>query len=174
MNFPLKVLKTGLREQSGGAGEYRGGLGLEKVIEVLRGRVIVTFWGERFYSGAVGLFGGLPGTTARAFVLRKTGEKEEIPGRKVLILNEGDQIHIFSPGGAGYGDPLKRQPELVLRDVLDRKVSLRTAFEDYGVAIDEESMTIDSEKTGELRKERKKLRGPITWTYDRGPELGRE
>jgi N-methylhydantoinase B len=171
---PLRVLETGLLTDSGGAGKYRGGLGFEKVWEVLRGSFSTTFRGERHYTRPWGLFGGLPGSSCRGLVVRKTGEVEEIPSKGDLILTEGDKIFEFTPGGGGYGDPLERKPELVLRDVLDKKVSLEAAAEDYSVVIEKGSMKVDLEKTSELREEKARLRGPITWTYDRGPELGKE
>ncbi|MBW1612540.1 MAG: hydantoinase B/oxoprolinase family protein [Deltaproteobacteria bacterium] len=171
MNFPFRVLKAGLRENSAGAGEYRGGLGMVKILEFLRGRnASVTFRGMRFYTQPWGIFGGLPGRNAKAFILRKKGKKEIILSNKDLIMNEGDQLHIFSPGGGGYGDPLKRNPETVLRDVLDKRVSIKAAADEYGVVIIEEDSKkkLDLEKTSELRKNKAKVRGPITWIYDRG------
>lgn len=174
MDFPLRILRTQLRCGSGGAGEYRGGLGFEKVFEVVRGEISATYRGERHYSQPWGLFGGLPAPCGRGLIIRKNGEEEVIPSKRDAILYEGDQIHMSVPGGGGYGDPLKRKPELVFRDVLDRRVSLTGAYDDYGVVIDKNSMTLDPEKTTELRKEKARARGPITWTYDRGPDLGRE
>jgi N-methylhydantoinase B len=174
MNFPLRVLRTGLYEGSGGAGEYRGGLGQAKVFEITRGSFSATFRGERHYTRPWGLFGGLPGYSSKGWIIRKNGEKEEIPSKRDLIVEAGDQIHLFTAGGGGYGDPLKRKEEFVLQDVLDRKVSVESADEDYGVVIDKDTMTVDLENTGELRKEKAKQRGPITWTYDWGPEQGRK
>jgi len=174
MSSPIRILKTGLYDGSGGAGEYRGGLGLEKFFEVLRGTASVTFRGERHYSRPWGLFGGLPASVARGIVVRNTGEKEEIPSKRDLTLNEGDRLYIFTSGGGGYGDPLKRKPDSVLRDVLDRRISIEQAAEDYGVIINRKSMVIDLEKTGQLREERRSQRGAITWAYDRGPEGGKE
>ncbi len=170
MSFPYRVLKIELREDSGGAGEYRGGLGMVKVFELLRGQATLICRGERFYTQPWGVFGGLPGSNASAFVLRKGGKKEIIPSKADLALNEGDQFHVFTPGGGGYGDPLKRSPESVLRDVLDRRVSIESAAEEYGVVIDRVSRNIDFKKTRQLRKEKAKARGPVTWTYDRGAD----
>ena len=174
MNFPLRIVRMGLHDGSGGAGEYRGGLGLFKVIKVLRGSVSATYRGERHYIPCWGLLGGMPGYCGRGFVIRRTEEREEIPSKRDFVLHEEDELHLFSPGGGGYGDPLKRKPEIVLRDVMDRRISLEAASEDYGVVIDEESMTVDIEKTSKLRMEKAKERGPVTWIYDRGPDSGRE
>jgi N-methylhydantoinase B len=172
--YPQRVLKTSRICDSGGAGEYRGGLGMQRVLEATRGSVSITFRGERHYVRPWGLFGGLPGAKSRAFVLRKTGEVEGIPSKKDLVLQEDDQIHFYTSGGGGYGDPLKRKLSLVLQDVVENKVSVRGARDDYGVVIDENSMTLDVKKTENLREERRGSRGGITWTFDRGVDFGKE
>jgi len=88
-------------------------------------------------------------------------------------LNAGDEIGYSSPGGGGYGDPLERDPKLVLRDVVDERVSRQAAFDDYGVVIEDSGTAINLEKTIKRRKRIAKLRGSVTWTYDKG-SLGRE
>ena len=120
-----------------------------------------------------GVFGGLPGAPGKAVIIRKTGEKEEVRSKKDFRLNEGDELHLVAPGGGGYGDPLERNPELALRDVLDGRISPKAAADDYGVVIDKDSMTINQEKTVKVRKDKARTRGPVTWTYDRGAD-GRE
>jgi len=170
-DFPVRILKNGFRNGSGGAGQYRGGLGLEKVFQIVRGEALTTIRIERHYSRPWGVLGGLPGSNGVARVIRKTG-KEEIITKRDMTLYEGDELHILAPGGGGYGDPLKRKPELVLRDVLNKKISPESAMEDYSVLVEKESVNVH--KTNELRKQKAQQRGSITWTYDRGPEAGRE
>jgi len=175
IDAPFRILEMKLYEDSGGAGEYRGGLGAELVFQLLRGGCAsATFRGERYYVPTWGLLGGLPGGKGKAFIVRKTGEKIDIPSKGDYQVNEGDEIHFVGAGGGGYGDALRRRPELVLRDVLDGRISLKAGANDYGVVIDEETMSINEEKTSTLRKEKAKLRGPISWTIDRGPEFGKE
>jgi len=171
-DFPIRILRNSFRNASGGAGQFRGGLGLEKVFEIVRGEVFNTTRIERHDSQPWGVLGGLPGESAAAWVTRKNGEKEMIT-KCDMTLYEGDQLYIFAPGGGGYGDPLKRKPELVLRDVLDRKILPESAAGDYGVVIDVTTMKVDVEGTTKLRQKKAEQRGPITWTYDRGV-LGRE
>lgn len=89
------------------------------------------------------------------------------------MLYPGDEIGYACAGGGGYGDPLDRDPELVLRDVLDERVSYISAEQDYGVSIDPKTKTLDDAVTLVLREQKRMERGPITWTYDRGT-LGRE
>jgi N-methylhydantoinase B len=173
LGYPVRYIKRCLYNGSGGAGEFRGGLGLECEWEAM-GRMTVTYRGQRHTTRPWGVFGGHPSVSAEAFITRRTGEIEQIAGSRILTLEEGDRLHYFAPGGGGYGDPLRRKPESVLRDVIDRRVSLDAARTDYGVVIDPQSMTVDSKKTSGLRRKLRKERGPITWTIDRGPELGKE
>ena len=62
---------------------------------------------------------------------------------------------------------------LVLDDVLGQKVSRTAARDDYGVVVGEVTRTVDGEATARLRAQLRQMRGPIGWTFDRGPELGR-
>jgi len=175
MDAPIMILERKLSQDSGGPGEYRGGLGTKVVFKLLRGdNTSLTWRGDRYFVPTWGMLGGLPGGRGRGLIMRTTGEEVEISSKGDYELYEGDIVHFVGVGGGGYGDPLKRKPEFVLRDVLDGRVSLRAAADDYGVAIDRETRTINEERTTQLRKDKAKLRGPITWTIDRGPDLGRE
>ena len=69
-------------------------------------------------------------------------------------LSAGDTLQITVPNSAGYGDPLERDPELVLSDVLDGYTTVELAERDYGVVIDPETLAVDEEATTRLRKER--------------------
>ena len=69
-------------------------------------------------------------------------------------LKKGDVVTVLAGGGGGYASPLDRDPEAVLRDVRDGKVSPERAREVYGVAIDAESWTVLEEETAALRKAR--------------------
>ncbi|MFQ6111980.1 MAG: hydantoinase B/oxoprolinase family protein, partial [Nitrospinota bacterium] len=173
MDYPIRILKNNLWADSCGAGRYRGGLGYEKVFQALRGQVVVSHRGERFYTAPWGLCGGRPGRKSRSLVRRRSGATEEIPSKRVFTLDEGETLHVFTAGGGGWGDPLERPPEEVRSDVLDRKVSQTTAREEYGVIIDAEDQSVNVAATEELRRELRQRRGPITWLFDRGEPLGR-
>lgn len=86
-DHPLRVLRNRLWNDSGGAGQYRGGLGYEKILEVVRGEVLIAYRGERFFSQPWGLFGGLPAPRSRAFVQRCDGPTEEIPSKGMYTLH---------------------------------------------------------------------------------------
>jgi N-methylhydantoinase B len=173
MSFPLRVPQAVLWADSGGAGRFRGGLGLAKVFEATDTDVIVSHRGERFASAPWGLHGGAPGRSAHAFILRKNGQREELPSKKMIVLHPGDQLWEYLAGGAGYGDPLEREPERVLADVLDGKVSRGAARDTYGVALSADGTAVDEVATKERREVLRAERGPRTWMFDRGPD-GRE
>ncbi|PWU20353.1 MAG: hypothetical protein C5B48_12605, partial [Candidatus Rokuibacteriota bacterium] len=122
MSFPLRIRQARLWMDSGGAGRCRGGLGLVKVFEATTTDVMVSHRGERFASAPWGLHGGAPGRSGTGFIVRKDGQREELPSKKMIVLHPGDQLWEYIAGGAGYGDPLERDPELVLADVRDGKV----------------------------------------------------
>ncbi len=172
MDHPIRIIKSKLWNGSGGAGKFRGGLGLEKVFEVARGEATVTYRGERHTLPPWGVFGGHPGNQGMARIHRRSGEIEEVPAKATLRLGEGDQLRAFTAGGAGYGDPLERDSDRVLEDLLDSRVSPESALEDYGVVIDLKTKTVDEDKTSSTRQSRRESRGEVTWTYNLGPELG--
>lgn len=168
MNFPLRIRRAALWTDSGGAGACRGGLGLEKVFEAVTTDVTVSHRSERFASAPWGLFGGRPARRARAFVLRTDGTREALPSKKMLTLHPGDQLWEYIAGGGGYGDPLERDPDLVLADVLDRKISAEAARIEYGVILLPSGTAVDHGATKVCREALQEARGPVQWTFDRG------
>lgn len=170
MGFPLRIPRARLWADSGGAGRFRGGLGLEKVFQATTTDVIVSHRGERFASAPWGLHGGTPGSSAHAFIVRRDGRREELPSKKMIVLRPGDQLWEYIAGGAGHGDPLERDPELVLADVLDGKVSREVARGAYGVALTPAGDAVDEIATKECREAFRRERGAVAWTFDRGPD----
>ena len=105
MDAPLRLHRVELRRDSGGAGEYRGGLGVIREYEVLADDVSFTHRGERHFSAAPGLAGGLAGASAHSVIVRADGREEVIPSKALTVLNKGDRVIVETPGGGGYGDP---------------------------------------------------------------------
>jgi N-methylhydantoinase B len=171
LESPLRVTHYRLRVDSGGPGRHRGGLGFERGLEVLRGELRVSHRGERHRTAPWGLFGGEAGATARSLLTRADGTTLSIPSKLDFTMAPGDRLELWTTGGGGHGDPLERDPDLVLEDVLDGKVSPEAARDRYGVAL--RGGEVDASRTAELRQGLAAARGPIAWTYDRGP-LGRE
>jgi N-methylhydantoinase B len=170
MGFPLRIRSVALWTDSGGAGQFRGGLGLTKVFEATTTDVMVSHRGERFASAPWGLHGGAPGRSAHAFILRRDGTREELPSKKMIVLHPGDQLWEYIAGGAGLGDPLDRDAGLVLADVLDGKVSRASAREVYGVQFTPDGTGVDEVATKERREAQRGRRGAVAWVFDRGPD----
>ena len=173
MNYPLRIRRYGLRLDSGGAGQYRGGLGAIKTFEAVDGDVVVSIRGERYFTPPWGLYGGHPAASAQAWIERRDGSIEEIPSKRVFTLHQGECLHVETPGGGGYGDPLQRDPEAVHQDVLDRRLTVQSACEQYGVILEESTLAVNLPATQQRRASLRQQRGAITWIYDRG-HLGKQ
>lgn len=102
--YPLRVRKYSLRQGSGGEGQFRGGDGIFREIEVLTA-CEVTLLADRRSRGPWGLSGGAEGAAGRAFVVRQNGTSQEMPGKFSTRLQPGERIRIESPGGGGWGEP---------------------------------------------------------------------
>jgi N-methylhydantoinase B len=164
---PLRVQYCRLWQDSGGAGKYRGGLGYEFEVELLRGTATLSHRRDRHSFSPWGLLGGEAAPTCKTILKRTDGTAEELPSKKVVMLQEGDKVSIFTTGGGGYGDPLERLPEKVLEDVIDGRISKQSAYDKYGVVINSNNI-LDREGTLELRDRLKKQRGIIDYLFDRG------
>ena len=130
---PLVQLRRQLRADSGGAGRFRGGLGQATEMACRgAGPWSVSTLIDRTRFPASGLEGGGPGALGR-FSL---ASGDPARPKTVLQVDESDRVRLELPGGGGYGHPRERDPERVLADVVDGYVSLETARELYGVAIE--------------------------------------
>jgi len=118
-----------LRTDSGGPGEFRGGLGLERRYLILAPCRISTRI-ERTLSPAWGINGGCEGSPGNAIIERADGT-EQAALKEVVMLNAGDRVRIHSGGGGGYGDPKRRNRDLVQSDVRRGYVSAQAAREIY-------------------------------------------
>jgi len=153
--FPMRTERYELRDEPCAAGRTRGGIGMVRVNRFLVDS-IVTCEGERHETDAPwGIFGGHDGMNASMIRNAGQADEEHWPSKVTAArLSAGDTLQITVPNSAGYGDPLERDPELVLSDVLDGYTTVELAERDYGVVIDGGSMTVDDEATAQLRKER--------------------
>ncbi|HWB48502.1 MAG TPA: hydantoinase B/oxoprolinase family protein [Stellaceae bacterium] len=125
MEAPIRLRRIALRPDSGGAGEWRGGLGLIRDYEVLEGDVSFSHRGERHFSAAAGLHGGREGARARSVIHRAAGGEEVIPSKIATVLHPGDRVVVETAGGGGYGDPARRAAESAAADAANGKVSFR-------------------------------------------------
>ena len=150
--FPMRVVRFDVRTDSGGPGKFRGGLGCTREYQLLEDAAVrVRGKGDmRSKFPPWGVLGGKPARTGFYAVNGK-----ELPETvREAPLKPGDIVQVNMNAGGGYGDPLDRDPELVLGDVLDGYVSIEGAREDYGVVVRPEELTIDWQATGKLRKQK--------------------
>jgi N-methylhydantoinase B len=100
--YPVRLRKYSFRGNSGGRGEYSGGDGIVREIEVLTDAQ-VTLLADRRSRGPYGLAGGSDGSPGRTVIVRRDGSEQEIPGKTSVRLRSGERVCIESPGGGGWG-----------------------------------------------------------------------
>lgn len=150
INYPVRIVRYELVNDSEGAGRQRGGLGLRRDYLFPDHEVSFTILADRERWGPWGLFGGEAGQKASYF-LNAGDETTELGSKVTVQLAPGDIITYRTCGGGGYGSPLEREPALVLRDVREGKVSLERAQAVYGVVIDVETWTVNEVATKHTR-----------------------
>lgn len=133
MDTPIRVHRIALRQDSGGAGKHRGGLGVVKEYEILDGDVSFTYRGERHFFAPQGAQGGGEGAKANAVIKRVDGAAEVIPSKMMATLRKGDRVVIETAGGAGNGTAKARGRNELELDMADGKVSRARAQDQYGL-----------------------------------------
>jgi N-methylhydantoinase B len=172
--FPFRVESLGLARDSGGAGKFRGGLGYEKHIRMLKDGHFMSI-ADRSILACWGVKGGLAGKPFEVTIDAGGPNEREVDAlADAEPVKAGEVIRIRTTGGGGWGDPLERDPELVVRDVVWRKVSPEAALADYGVvltgALDDDSLGFDAAATQSERASREAAGAAF---FDRGPGYGR-
>jgi N-methylhydantoinase B len=152
LEYPVRIRRYEFIPDSGGAGKYRGGLTVRRDIEMLVDDITLARYGDRQRFAPFGLFGGQEGSKGQFVLNPDTPKERPLKSKGLDVLKEGDVVSLRLPGAGGYGDPLERDPELLLADVRDGKVTLKSAREDYRVVIDPETLTVDEEATKRLRE----------------------
>ena len=163
-DYPIRIHEYGMLADTGGAGRFRGGLGLVREYEVLCGEAVLNVRSDKRRYPPHGLFGGRPGAPSWNYL--NPGRSDRVLPvlmTEVERLERGDVFRHEMAGGGGYGDPLAREPERVLRDVVEEKVSAEAAERDYGVVVRrarpipaaasaEGAWILDLPATGDLRE----------------------
>ncbi len=131
--YPLRILSYGIRQDSGGAGKYRGGNGTYREY-LVESDAALWLWFERSVTPAWGLFGGESGAVPTVTIQRPGQDTIERLKVNDVKLPAGSIIKSMTGGGGGFGDPKERDPEQVREDVLDRYISAAYAQDVYGVS----------------------------------------
>ncbi|MFY0619422.1 hydantoinase B/oxoprolinase family protein [Shimia sp.] len=152
--FPVLYHRYALHEDSAGAGEHRGGFGLDYEIELRRGHAKASFVMDHGRFGPKGALGGSDGGVNRVTVVQKgspyvpahLSKEQDVP------LSSGDRVRVQTPGGGGFGDPLERDPNLVSEDVRLGRYRADIAQDLFGVVIEQATCTPDIIATHALRQ----------------------
>jgi N-methylhydantoinase B len=155
--FPTRVTRFELIEDSGGAGEFRGGLGIRReYLNLADARFSIR--SMKHLIPPNGCAGGNSARPGDIWINPGGREAKRLPTRYAdYPLREGDVFRLDTPGGGGHGDPLARDPERVLADVREGQVSAQAAERDYGVVLkqSERSWALDRTATQALRAQMK-------------------
>jgi N-methylhydantoinase B len=146
---PVMIERYEFIPDSGGAGKNRGGLSLRRDIRFFTD-VTWARYSDRQKFAPQGLFGGKEGTRGELILNPGTPKEQKQKSKGVTQIKAGDVLSIRLPGSGGYGDPRDRAPEKVHWDVINGKISLESARENYKVAFNPD-MTVNEEETKNLR-----------------------
>jgi N-methylhydantoinase B len=169
--FPFVVERLGLAIDSGGAGRYRGGLGYEKHIRMLRDAYFMSI-ADRSILSCWGVRGGRAGRPFSVTIDPGGPAERDVDAlADAEPVRAGEVIRIRTTGGGGWGDPLDRPYDDVLRDLRWRKVSVEGAAADYGVVVTGEidDAVVDEPASDALRARSRSARTGDEPFFDRGP-----
>ena len=155
----VRILRYGFVADSAGPGRFRGGLSIEREWEMLCDEALCSSRVDRCKFAPWGLHGGEAGAKGRLSSREGSDGWSERAGKGHFILHRNDRLLLQQASAGGYGDPLERDPEAVLRDWRDDKVTREHALRAYGVAIDVAKACVDPRETARVRRDLKRSHG---------------
>ncbi|MEN0075505.1 MAG: hydantoinase B/oxoprolinase family protein [Paracraurococcus sp.] len=156
---PIQITRYEFLPDTMGPGQYRGGAPFCREYRFLEEEGVLQVRADRRAFLPFGLQGGGAGAPSMNWLVRD-GVTEALPSKFCITLKRDDIFRLEVPGGGGWGDPLARDPELVLRDARNGLVSPEAARRDYGVVVTPD-WRVDAAATAALRQERQATRGPL-------------
>ena len=155
--FPILVKKMQLMEDSMGHGRRRGGQGTEVIMGPRKDPIHILHICNGLESAPIGVRGGTGSKLGENALIDGDGKEHPYPAVMVCDLKEGEMLRARDQGGGGYGPPVEREPERVLKDVENYVVSEETARSVYGVEIAgsraDDTLSINYDATKKLRSE---------------------
>jgi N-methylhydantoinase B len=145
-NYPVRILRYALIDDSDGAGRHRGGLGVRRDYTFPGHTPSFSILSDKAKYAPWGLFGGNQARPAK-YILNPDAEARELPSKITLQLEPGDVISVQTPGGGGCEPAWQRAPEQVAEDVALGKISAARARQVYGVVLDPITMQVDAPAT---------------------------
>ena len=151
--YPVLFEEYSLHEGSGGAGKQRGGFGVNYRIKLRRGTAKVSMVMDHGLFGPQGVLGGCPGGVNKVHIERnaETYVPPHLSKDQNILVEEGNTIHVSTPGGGGYENPFQRNPKFVLEDIQRGYYSVQQAQDFFGVVLNTQNK-IDSKATKKLRE----------------------
>jgi N-methylhydantoinase B len=150
--YPLRIEEYGFLPDSGGPGLHRGGLALVRQYRFLEREATLQIRSDRTRFAPYGLAGGQPGQHSQT-ILNPGPNARVLPAKTLLMIHQGDVFRHELAGAGGWGDPFDRDPDRVLADVLQEKVSVARAREAYGVVLTADGRAVDEMATAAIRDE---------------------
>jgi N-methylhydantoinase B len=155
MKDPLFLHKFEYMPDSAGAGQWRGGLGVEMEMEFLNDGNMISAFGDGIDPGsqAKGILGGGSGILNCGELRYPDGNVYHCKSKEVVpAIPKGTRWYQVAGGGGGYGDPHQRPAELVAREVRFNYISAENARTKYGVVVDAKTLDLDNKATDALRR----------------------
>jgi len=161
MEYPLRMERYAIAQDSGGPGKYRGGCGIIRDVRILADEGTFGLRVENNIFPTWGVAGGMGGGTSKVVMNPCTPHEKEVRAfSDDNFWKKGDLVRVHTAGGGGWGDPLERETARVLDDVLDGFVSVEAAQNSYGGVIDPEKFVVDRQATDAKRNHLRASRGP--------------
>lgn len=133
---PVRIHRFEFIPDSGGAGQWRGGCGIRKDIELLNSTATLSHLGDRHVFAPYGIFGGKPGALAESLLnppdVKPGSNGEKLASKETRPIRQGDVLSFRLSGAGGYGAPDKREPSAIAEDVADGYVTAGHAEREYG------------------------------------------
>ncbi len=157
---PIQILSYEFLPDRAGPGKFRGGAPYRRDYRFLEREAVLQVRYDLREFRPYGLYDGYPGQPSANF-LNPQDENRPLPSKLNITFRRGDVFRHELAGGGGWGDPLERDPEMVLTDVRNELVSAQAAARDYGVVIDCAAWFVDTQATGALRAKLSQVRPEV-------------
>jgi len=157
--YPIQFLAYEFVADRFGPGKYRGGAPYVRDYRFLEDEAILSVRADRRRFPPFGLYGGATGQPSVNVLNPGTDREEPLPGKLSRTIRKGDVFRHILAGGGGWGDPLERDPEKVLKDVRNELLSAPLARSQYGVVLDTARWAVDEAGTHALRESMRAARG---------------
>jgi N-methylhydantoinase B len=148
---PLQIAAYEFITDAMGPGRFRGGAPFRRDYRLLAEEAILQVRSDRRAFRPYGLYGGAPGRPSMNY-MNPESENRPLPSKLTMTMRRGEVFRHEVAGAGGWGDPLERDPAMVLRDVKNELVSREAARRDYGVVVTEDPLAVDEGATRELRE----------------------